>query len=273
MNTKNKTWTTHLVIRRSVAACLAAVVPLHSFAATLPTPAASPLPVSNYEYDAEGNATKQVKAPSVLNLTTSSSYNNLDQRTLTIDAKGGQVKLTYDGWGRLVKVVDPRSLATSYAFTGLGTQTKRISPDTGTSTFAYDSAGRLKTALDARAVKTTYNYDALSRLTSRVYSATGQTSETYTFQYDQAATNITNGIGRLTTQIYPSGRENYGYTPQGELSYHGIQFNALTGVHSQINKSVRYGYDAAGRIAKLTYPSGWTVNYNYSQGQIPVCQP
>ncbi|MCM5681573.1 RHS repeat protein, partial [Schlegelella sp. S2-27] len=58
------------------------------WAQTLPPPPVSPAPVVHYEYDAEGNPTKQVQAPGVagFGLTTSHSYDNLHRRKDTTDA-------------------------------------------------------------------------------------------------------------------------------------------------------------------------------------------
>ena len=164
-------------------AALAACGPLGcalSAAQGLPTPPSSPVPVVKFEYDAEGNPTRQIVAPDVsgLNLTTQQSYDNLHRLKDSTDARNGLTQFGYDGRNNTTRVTDPRQLVTSYPRDGLGQATSLISPDTGTATHTYDAAGNLKTRTDSRGVTATYSYDALNRLTQVVHTQAGQHSRT-----------------------------------------------------------------------------------------------
>ncbi|MBW8848003.1 MAG: RHS repeat protein, partial [Burkholderiales bacterium] len=155
-----------------------AVLAIFSMAAhgqTLPPPPVSPTPVTNYEYDAEGNPTKTVVAPSTRAYATQHAYDPLGRRTTTTDAKNGATRLGYDLLDQLTSVTDPRNLVTQYQPTGLGDVKQLTSPDTGTANSTYDAAGNLKTRTDSRGVLATYSYDALNRLTQVVYSRSGDT--------------------------------------------------------------------------------------------------
>ena len=70
---------------------------LQAAAQTLPSPPVSPAPVTNYEYDAQGNPTKTIQAPGVsgYNFATSSSYDALSRRKNTTDAKSGVTQFGY----------------------------------------------------------------------------------------------------------------------------------------------------------------------------------
>jgi RHS repeat-associated protein len=246
-------------------ACLAAQ------AQTLPAPPVSPAPVTNYEYDAQGNPTKVIQAPGVagFGFSTATSYDRLERVKDTTDAKAGITRFEYNGRTELTKVTDPRSLATTYPRNGLGDATGLTSPDTGTATHTVDAAGNLKTRTDSRGVLATYSYDALNRLTSIVYSQTGQTSRTYSYSYDQTGTGFANGIGRLTSTAAPTGSSKYAYDAQGRVTTATQVVNAQTGANSAARTHVsRYTYDAAGNLSSITYPSGRVLTLSYVGGQL-----
>jgi len=258
-----------LAVRATTALVIAALHGI-ALAQTLPAPPASPRPIVNYEYDAEGNPTKTVQAPGVsgFDLTSKASYDSLDRAKDTTDARNKQTLYGYDGLDRLTRVTDPRALVTQYPRNGLGDQDKLISPDTGTTTYTYYDDGSLKTALDSRGVLATYTYDALNRLKSIVYSQSGQPSRTYSWTYDQTGTGFSYGIGRLTTSSFPAGTQTYAYDPLGRLASTTQQVVATGGANaSPLSHTLAYGY-TAGQLTSRTYPSGRVVTYTYTGGQI-----
>ena len=60
---------------------------------------------------------------------------------------------------------------------------------------------------------------------------------------------------------YPSGSSSWRYDAQGRV----LDKTQLVGSFSQ---SVAYGYDAAGRLAWLRYPSGRTLSYTWDGDKI-----
>jgi YD repeat-containing protein len=127
-----------------IAAALVASTTLTA-AQTLPPPPVSPVPVVNYEYDAQGNPTKSVAAPAVpgLNLQTTTTYDRLDRPADSTDPRLGKTQLQHDGQDRLTQVTDPRNLTTQTPRDGLGNPLKLISPDTGTAVHTFDLNGNL----------------------------------------------------------------------------------------------------------------------------------
>ena len=247
---------------------LSALAP-HASAQGLPAPPASPAPVVSYEYDAQSNQTKIRLAPGVsgYNFVTQSSYDSLNRRKTVTDAKSGLTQIGYDAMSRNTSVSDPRSLLTQYPRNGLGDVTSLISPDTGTATHTYDAAGNITTRTDSRGVLATYAYDALNRLIGVVFSKSGQASLTYSWTYDETGTGFSNGIGRLTSTNHPSGATRYAYDPQGRLLTETQTVNAQSGANlSAVTTAVSYGYDAAGNITSITYPSGRVLTMSYSGG-------
>ncbi len=241
-----------------------------SQAQTLPSPPVSPTPVVKYEYDAVGNPTKTVVAPSTLGLTTSTTYDSLYRPKTSTDPKAGVVTLDYNGADRLTKVTDPRSLITQYPRNGLGDATSLISPETGTAGHTFDAAGNLKTRTDSRSVLSTYTYDVLNRPTRVVHSQTGFTSETHNWAYDQTGTGYANGVNRLTSTTHPTGRTQYQYDAQGRITSDAQRINAATGANTaNITRTVSYTYDAAGKVTSITYPSGRKLTIAYNSGGQP----
>ena len=253
------------------ALALATLATLASMAQAQPAPPVSPAPVVNYEYDAQGNATKLIQAPGVagFNFATQATYDPLNRRKNTTDAKTGLTQFGYNGREDLSQVTDPRSLVTQYPRNGLGDATSLVSPDTGTATHTYDAAGNLKTRTDSRGVLATNTFDALTRLTKTVYSQTGQTSLTYSWAFDQVGAGYANGIGRLTSTTHPTGSTQYTYDPQGRLLTNIQRVTAAIGANTAtIAKTVNYTYDAAGNVTSILYPSGRKLALTYTGGQL-----
>ena len=240
-------------------------------AQTLPPPPVSPAPVRNHEYDAEGNPTKTIQAPGVsgFDLKTVNTYDTLSRVKDSTDAKLGKTVFEYDGLDRTTSITDPRQLKTQYPRNGLGDTTQLISPDTGTARHTYDAAGNLKTRTDSRGVLATYTYDALNRLTQVVYSQSGQTSLTFSWGYDMTGTGYANGIGRLGRTDHPNGSSRSLYDAQGRLVEFVQNVAAKSGANSAaVLSTTKYGYDAAGHLTSITYPSGRKVSYTYTAGQL-----
>jgi RHS repeat-associated protein len=240
-----------------------------AIAGTLPNPPVSPAPVVKYGYDANGNPTTTTVAPGVLDYTSTNHYDNLDRVDTNTDARNKQSSYGYDGLDRNIQVTDPRSLVTQTPRNGLGDVKQLLSPDTGTSGYTYDAAGNLKTKTDSRGVTAAYRWDALNRPLSVTYTGTGFTTETYGWVYDQVVSPyITNGVGRLTGHDYPAGNVRYGYDALGRVVYHQWQVFAATNINARVWKLITYGYDGAGHLTSITYPSGRQINYTYTNGAL-----
>jgi RHS repeat-associated protein len=236
-------------------------------AVELPAPPVSPAPVIGYDYDSQENLSKVIQALGTLNLTTQITYDVVGRSKDVIDPKLGKTQFSYDASDRTVKVTDPRSLVTQYVRNGLGDVKQVISPDTGTATLTHDVAGNVATKIDSRGVLATYSYDVLNRLASIVYSQSGQSSLSYGWIYDMTGAGYANGIGRLGRIDYPSGNSQFSYDPQGRVTQAVQNVNAASGANAAVvTTTVRYGYDAAGQLASITYPSGRVLTFMYADG-------
>ncbi|MEA9564009.1 MULTISPECIES: DUF6531 domain-containing protein [unclassified Xanthomonas] len=217
---------------------------------------------TDFEYDANGNATKVTDA---LATATQSEYDPLNRLSRTLqDVAGIKADTTfdYDALDNLTKVTDPKGLDTKYEYNGFGDLVKLTSPDTGVTSYSYDSAGNRATQTDARGTTTAYSYDALNRLTKVTYPTTSL-NVAYTFDVTQAActSGETFSIGRLTKMQDGGAITQYCYNRFGDL---------VRKVQTSNGKALvlRYDYTVGGQLRRMTYPDGAVVDYvRNAQGQ------
>ncbi len=229
----------------------------HVCAQSLPPPPSSTAPIVGLEYDPKGNLTRSLVAPNATNLATQHQYDSLHRRFRTTDARSKDTWYFYNGREDLTQVTDPRGLPTLYPRNGLGDQMGLTSRDTGQADHTVDAAGNVKTRTDSRGILSTYHYDALNRLTSIDFSGGQQ----IVWNYDQTGIGFSNGKGRLTSTQHSWGSSTYAYDPQGRLLT-----ATQTSSETSVSHTVGYGYDAAGRIISITYPSGRKLHIAHSGG-------
>ena len=195
-------------------------------------------------YDNNGNVKARTDAAS---RTTTYDYDAQNRLVRTTAPDGGIIGQSYDVEGKLWTVTDPRGLITRYTYNGFGQLLSRQSPDTGTTTYAYDSAGRLASESLANGKAISHGWDAIGRPTSRT---SGGVTETLT--YDEGSY----GRGRLTRTNDATGQTTYQYGAAGELL---SQVNTIYGN----SYTTSWNYDAAGRLASMSYPTGLSLTYGY----------
>jgi YD repeat-containing protein len=119
---------------------------LGSFIASslIATTALAAPPVTNLEYDANGNNTKITDG---LNHSTTQQYDNVDRliqqsqpHPTTAGAQLGDTTSQYNALDQVTSVTDPRSLATNYTKNAFGEVLTLVSPDTGTTTISESSS-------------------------------------------------------------------------------------------------------------------------------------
>ncbi|HKP38669.1 MAG TPA: hypothetical protein VJT71_17555, partial [Pyrinomonadaceae bacterium] len=235
----------------------------------------------------------EVKTPD--NAVVSTAY---DANFTTVTDQAGKVRRSMvDGLGRLIRVDEPNSSGslgtttspnqpTSYDYDVLGnlrhvyqaTQTRTFTydalsrlrsadnpengapgiPDSGKISYNYDDNGNLSQKVDPRFlpntqthITTSYVYDALNRVTLRSYND-GTPAVTYTYD-----TLTQNGKGRLASVSSSVSAYSYsGYDATGRVLGGSQTIGSQT-------YAMSYGYDLAGHVSAMTYPSGRTVTNAY----------
>lgn len=207
-------------------------------------------PVTNFEYDANGNLTKITDGLGHATVQQYDALNRLTQQSQPhpTNATGqlGTILTQYNAIDQVTAVTDPRSLATTYAPNAYGEVLSLTSPDTGATSNTYDSAGNLKTKTDAKGQLTTYSYDALNRLTQAVYAG----GQTISYAYDQGI----NGAGRLTSITDSTGSTAYAYDNRGRVVTEARTINTLV-------YTTTYAYNTAGQLSGVAYPTGLVLTY------------
>ncbi len=154
-------------------------------------------------------------------------------------------------------------------------QVKQMNADGTIVTFYYDEYGRQDSLVNPNTGKTSYQYNAFGEITSQ----TDANNSTATLQYDN--------LGRLTTKSNPEGNTTYTYVQNGNGKG---QIQSITGPNGV---SQSYTYDAFGRptqfteaitgdqslstsfafdgwnnITTMTYPSGFSITNQYTNGYL-----
>ncbi|MCC6562760.1 MAG: RHS repeat protein, partial [Xanthomonadales bacterium] len=210
---------------------------------------------TRFEYDANGNSQLVTDA---LDVATDNDYDALNRLIRSIGDVGGihaDSQFAYDARDNLRSVTDPKGLVTHYTYDGLDNQTQLQSPDTGTTTYAHDAAGNRISQTDARGVTSLYGYDALNRL--RTVSVP-DSALNLGFDYDLAPASCDASeqaaVGRLSRFSDATGSTEFCYEPRGNLT-------RKTQETAGVTLTVRYAWNAAGRLQSISYPSGTTLRF------------
>ena len=116
-------------------------------------------------------------------------------------------------------------------------------PDMGTWTYAYNALGQLVRQTDAKGQTSIIAYDKLGRMTRRA-----EPDLVGNWLYD----TCTKGIGKLCQAETSTG---YNRTH----SYDSLGRPAGTSTSIDTNYTASATYDVAGRVATMTYPTGFAV--------------
>jgi len=202
---------------------------------------------SSFTYDAVGN---MVTATDQASNTTHRAFDALNRLYQITDPVSGITATSYDAHDRPLTVTAPTGVATAYVYDGFGDLIQESNPNTGTTVYHYDSTGNRIERAAATGAVTQYTYDALDRVLTSTFPS--DSAENVTYTYDQSGHGA--GIGRLTSVSDAAGTLSRSYDQLGNL---------LTDARTAgtVNLTTTYTYDAANRIASITYPSGAVVSY------------
>ncbi len=173
----------------------------------------------------------------------------MGQMVQTKDNQNNVVNYEYSAAGNLLKTIDPNGNVIEMRFDSRGNKIWMKDPDMGIATYMFNSFGELISQTDANGLTTLMQYDLLGRLVSR-QQLEGITTWQYDTQYK--------GIGKLSSI---ASYNNYVYL---------VTYDSLSRVISE-SQNIDGGtynnsqtFDQQGRIATVTYPSGFKIKNIYN---------
>ncbi|MBW9336787.1 hypothetical protein FEE59_25050, partial [Herbaspirillum sp. RU 5E] len=183
-----------------------------------------------------------------LNQTQTKVKNSQGQVVKVIDAQNNSLTYQYDAIGNMVATKDPNGNVVQLSYDLRGRKIGMVDPDMGTWSYEYNGFGELIRQTDAKGQVSTISYDKLGRMTSR-----SEPDLVSTWSYD----NCAKGVGKLC-----SVSSDNGY--QKTNSYDNLGRNVSTSTTIDTGYAEGVSYDANGRIATQTYPTGLVVKYVYT---------
>jgi RHS repeat-associated protein len=145
----------------------------------------------------------------------------------------------------------------TYAYDGMGRMTDATTPEAGHVILQYNAFDLVSQQTDARGVKTNYGYDTLNRLHQLSYDAgTTGVPATPAVTYNYGTNSAQNNNGRLLSIIDGLGSETYTYDILGKTTQ-------LQKVIDGVTYTIGYGYNLAGEVTSITYPSGHVIQQSF----------
>ncbi|MCA9128677.1 MAG: VCBS repeat-containing protein [Planctomycetales bacterium] len=154
-------------------------------------------PTTQFEYDAEGNLTKQIDAEGHA---TTFEYDARNRRIVSIQpdpdgagpVEASREQYEYDNNGNLVATIDPLGNITRAVYDARNRVVKQIDARGGVTSFEYDRDNNMVALTDPVGNRTTFAYDARNRMTSE----TDPLGKTIQYIYD-GNDNLIEKIDRL----------------------------------------------------------------------------
>ena len=220
----------------------------------------------NFEYDVAGRLVAVVLAEV------------LDPETNT--RVRPRYEYSYDNYGRLRSIKDPKLRSTEFAYDQFGRQVSRTLPNGNTEYRTYNSLGQLHTMIDFKGQVMEYVYDSLGRQEKKHYYSSESDFDSKVIA--QTVSMTYDSLGRVVKMTEARGETSYVYdiegrllsmtSPEGTISY---AFDERTGRKLKTytaNSDQRYSYDELGRLKtvsafkqqgqSLSSPLTYTYSYN-----------
>nr|WP_314546113.1 RHS repeat-associated core domain-containing protein [uncultured Massilia sp.] len=212
----------------------------------------------HYRYDAHGNLLTHTRADGSQ---VYFEYDGQHRVTGIRDAEGGTWKRDYDAQGHLVEEADPRGNTTQYAYDKAGRPIEVTDAKGGVKKLAYTPDGQLASYTDCSGHSSQWEYDDRKRLIKSIDAAGNVTRYRYTplsaatlAQAHSEGPDGGNHPGQLEAIVHPDGSE--------EHLRHDAEGRLLTHTDA-LQRTITYGYTAAGLIAKRTDALGHSLHYKW----------
>jgi RHS repeat-associated protein len=226
----------------------------------------------SYGYNANGDLTSATDGQGQ---TTRYGLDALRRVQSITDPADATATLQYDALDAITQASDFQGTATNYQRDALGNATTEASPDAGTAHTTYDSLGLPQQITDATGRTTTLTRDALGRTTAIEYADGTRTQLRHDLTgstYYNAPGSPNASVGYLAEIKAPTVTTRYQRDALGRLT-RKTQLLSSGDVRSVSYAYVPPGQGGAGQLARITYPSGRRLTYQYDgTGQLTALQ-
>ncbi|MGO3708257.1 MAG: SpvB/TcaC N-terminal domain-containing protein [Mesonia hippocampi] len=221
---------------------------------------------ANYSYTIDDNQAVTTFTNELGQIQT--TYTDIKGRTTKSIHNQLTTSFTYNPVNDLIQVQNAQGYLTKYKYDLAGRRTKEVHPDRGVSLYTYNTIGKLiskqtaKLLQQGQSINYTYNYH---RLTHINYPQNPEKNVAYIYG------DSGNNTGRITHQKDASGIQWFSYGNMGELT----QVKRAIAVAGRTSYwfTTQWEYDAWNKIQQITYPDGEQVSYIYDAvGQLKQIQ-
>jgi RHS repeat-associated protein len=237
-------------------------------------------------YDVSGNMVCSIDP---LGDTTRIGYNSHNKPSAITNALGSAALIAYDEMANLTNVTDALGHSLSVTYDQFQRPTKIRDALGNETTFCYDPESNLTVLSNALGHAYSYTFDAVNRTKTFLYP--DASTESYVYDANDNLTGLTNRSGQVITAAYDEGNRlatktwegstnvvfSSGYDDANRLltvvrTKSGVVESAITNTWNAADRitqqcqgafAVGYGYDAAGNVTNVSYPSGLNLAYSY----------
>jgi RHS repeat-associated protein len=221
--------------------------------------------ISNISYDAKGNVTS-ITVNGDGTLTTSMTYDEMNNLTSITDPKGNITTYSYDTKGNLINVSAPEEVTKSFTVDSKGLITEMTNAMGVKTQFDYNEFGNVvKLTLPALGLSSAAVYDVASRQTS-VTDALGRTSS-FVYNNNDFLTSETDPMGHVTHYAYDK-NDNLTSITNAKGGVTSLSYDNATDWLTSVSfagATKEYKYNSDGTLAAYTKPDGTRLESVYDQ--------
>lgn len=219
--------------------------------------------ISDVIYDTKGNISSiTVKGDG--KLTTSMTYDDMNNLTSITDPKGNMTTYNYDAKGNLKGISAPEGVTGSITVDEKGLPTETTNSMGVKTQYKYNDYGNLiKTTLPALGLSSEAVYDAASRLTSAT-DALGRTSS-FVYNNNDFLTSETDAMEHTTGYAYDA-NDNLTTITNAKGGVTTMSYDNATDWLKSVTfagSTKKYSYNDDGSLNTFTKPDGTTISYSY----------
>ena len=219
--------------------------------------------ISNIDYDDKGNITS-ISVSGDGTLTTSMTYDSMNNLTSVTDPNNNTTTYTYDSKGNLTRISAPEGVRTNISVNSKGLPTEVVDPMGISTQYSYNSYGNLtQTTLTALGLSSSASYDAASRL----LSVTDALYRTTSFDYDNNDNlKSLSNPERQTTYFDFDSNDNLISITNAKDGVTSLSYDNATDWLTSMSfagATKHFEYNDDGTIDTYTKPDGTKLSYSY----------